>query len=240
MNKICVVCGNQFNESHQNVLCCSGKCGQELRQTNFDNALRHRIGEPISDWLKHHYTFNHWTYKQICNALQINARTLMRYMKEYNISITNPSESVKLQWIRNPNRKLNSRNIIAKGAIKRASTFRNNPQLAEKRLIKELDARNIKYKFQYPVNAYILDFAFPDEKLDIELDNPKRCGKNLDRLEKTGQRIKDLSEQGWQVVQYSILKDPQLIVDEIVTLLRPRLRLHTDSSHGQESFRAYL
>jgi very-short-patch-repair endonuclease len=219
MNKICIVCGNQFNESHQNVLCCSQKCGQEFRQTNFDNILRRYIGEPISDWLKRHYTINHWTYKQICNALHINTRTLMRYMKEYNIPITTPSESVKLQWVRNPDRKLNSRNVITKGAIKRANTFRNNPQKAESNLIKELDNRNINYKFQYPVDSYILDFAFPELMLDIELDNPKRCGKTLDRLEKTRSRIKELSSKGWRVIQYSTTKDAILIADEIETLL---------------------
>jgi len=217
MNKICVVCGKPFNGSHSNVLCCSRKCGNELRQTNFDNALRHRIGEPISDWLKHHYTFNHWTYKQICNALQINTRTLMRYMREYNISITNPSESVRLQWVRNPQRHNDGLKIAVNGAPKRADYLRTHPQGCETALLNVLLRRGIKFEFQYVVGSYILDFAFPEHYIDIELDNPQRVGKyfNSPKIQK---RTNNLQKRGWKCLYFHKDTNPELVADFIESL----------------------
>jgi len=173
------------------------------------------IGEPLSSWIRHHYIDNLWTYRQICNAIGINNRTLMRYMREFNIPIRNPSEAVKTQWIRNPDRKLNSRNIITKGTPKRAEFLRNHPQLSEVALIKELDEKNIEYEFQYVVGSYVLDFAFPDKMVDIELDNPKRCGHNFDRLAKTRKRTAELQQLGWTVIYFRNDTDVKTITSVI-------------------------
>jgi hypothetical protein len=83
----------------------------------------------------------------------------MRYMKEYGIPVSTPSEAVKLQWVRNPQRHNEGLKIAINGAPKRAEYLRNHPQKSESALMKQLDARGIPYQFQYVVNSYILDFA---------------------------------------------------------------------------------
>ncbi|MDP2363629.1 MAG: HNH endonuclease, partial [Ignavibacteria bacterium] len=98
-------CGNSFEVklSHSTYIqCCSIICGAKFKQQNFDNKLKSQIGITIKDWLVKHYINQCWVYSQICKELHINARTLMRYMRQYSIPIRNPSEAVKLQWIRNP------------------------------------------------------------------------------------------------------------------------------------------
>ena len=105
MIKICVICNSPFAQSHKNINCCSNKCGQALRRLNFDNALASRIGIPIKDWLIDHYLNQFQTYRQICAELSINTRTLMSYMKQYNIPIRKGSEAIKVQWINNDARR---------------------------------------------------------------------------------------------------------------------------------------
>jgi len=221
--KNCIICGDVFEArpyESKFIKCCSNKCGIKLRQNNFDKKIENRIGKSIKDWLIEHYINQNQVYSEICEELQINTRTLMRYMKQFKIPIRNPSNAVKLQWVRNPERHKEGLKIALNGVSKRATFLRNNPQIAETNLMKELNAREIRYEFQYPVYSFILDFAFPDFKIDIELDNPKRCGVNLDRLEKTKNRIKKLNSLGWKVIQFSTKEDSYLIANKIEVILQ--------------------
>lgn len=107
VTKNCLICDNLFEvRLYQATLikCCSNECGAKFKQQNFDNALESRLGMPIKDWLIEHYINQLWVYNQICKELHINTRTLMRYMRQFNIPIRNPSEAVKVQWIRNPHK----------------------------------------------------------------------------------------------------------------------------------------
>jgi 5-methylcytosine-specific restriction endonuclease McrA len=107
VTKSCVICGKSFDVKLSHSLyiqCCSMACGGKFKQQNFDNALESRLGMPIKDWLSEHYLNQLWVYSQICNELHINTRTLMRYMRQFNIPVRNPSEAVRVQWIRNPHK----------------------------------------------------------------------------------------------------------------------------------------
>jgi len=219
MIKVCVICKSPFAQSHKNINCCSNKCGQLLKQQKFDNALESHIGISIKDWLFDHYINQLWVYNQICNELHINTRTLMRYMRQFNIPIRNPSEAVKTQWVRNPNRHDDGLKIAINGATKRANFLRNHPQGCETILLNLLYREGIKFEFQYPVNSYILDFAFPEYHLDIELDNPKRVGKYFNSP-KVQKRTKFLNTLGWQCLYFDKDADLENVVNIIKHLIR--------------------
>ena len=104
MKKICVICGNPFQQSHQTILCCSNKCGQIFKQINFDKTLESKLNMPIEIWLREYYLNQFWSFRKICIHLKINIRTLMRYMRQFNIPVRHGSDAIKTQWVNNPAR----------------------------------------------------------------------------------------------------------------------------------------
>jgi hypothetical protein len=108
VTKNCVICGKPFEVklSHASYIqCCSYICGNKFRQQKFDKKLEALIGTPINDWLLKYYLGQFQTYRQICNELKINTRTLMRYMRQFNIPVRRGGEAIKTQWINNIARK---------------------------------------------------------------------------------------------------------------------------------------
>lgn len=192
-------------------------CGGKFKQQRFDTMLESKIGVPIKDWLVAHYTNQLWVYSQITKELGINTRTLMRYMRQFNIPIRNPSEAVRTQWVRNPKRHNEGLKIAINGAPKRAEYLKKHPQGCETALFNVLLRRGIKFEFQYVVGSYILDFAFPEHYIDIELDNPQRVGKyfNSPKIQK---RTNNLQKQGWNCLYFHKDTNPELVADFIESL----------------------
>lgn len=57
----------------------------------------------------------------------------------------------------------------------------------------------VPYRFQHIYWKYVLDFALPAQKVDIELDGPDH--KRSDRQMKDAERTAWLKKQGWTVVR---------------------------------------
>ena len=117
VTKICVVCNNPFEVklSHSSyILCCSMTCGGKFKTQRFDRLLEAHVGMPINDWLYSRYVQGLWSYRHITKELHINLRTLMRYMKEYNIPIRHGSDAIKAQWLDANERRLRTSNAFTK------------------------------------------------------------------------------------------------------------------------------
>jgi DNA mismatch endonuclease (patch repair protein) len=93
-----------------------------------------------------------------------------------------------------------------------------NPTDIERKLMKEMDERGIRYVFQYDVPTDIgnlhVDFAFPRRKIAVECDgdywhgNPAKYKKRrLNRLQERNrltdsERDKALKDIGWKLIRF--------------------------------------
>lgn len=86
-------------------------------------------------------------------------------------------------------------------------TLYRNPTKAEKRLEPYIARLGVPYRFQHIVWKYILDFALPEQMLDIELDGPDHARKQ----KRDNERTAWLNKKGWTVVRISdaeVFRDP--------------------------------
>ena len=86
----------------------SGARNKRLKQ------LSEQVGEPICGWLRRRYVEELATYRELANELSINFRTVMRIMDACKIEPRSPSEAVKAQWIRKPERRASQAERIRK------------------------------------------------------------------------------------------------------------------------------
>jgi very-short-patch-repair endonuclease len=99
----------------------------------------------------------------------------------------------------------------------------------EKQLRKALEARGLKhgvdFSTQYPLRyGYVLDIAFPEEKLAIEADGaPWHSSKRARQRDHIKDKV--LVKMGWTVLRFSdrqIIKDCVSCVDEIEKVLKKK------------------
>jgi len=80
--------------------------------------------------------------------------------------------------------------------------------------------RNRDYVLQYPTKIYIIDFAFPNEGLAVEVDgfyHQTPRGRKRDYL-----KNKYLREQGWNILRFSgdeIDEDLESCIDQVMEFL---------------------
>ena len=92
----------------------------------------------------------------------------------------------------------------------------------ERIMRQELERRNLEFIQFYPVRSgFILDFAFPEQKLEIECDGEKwhLPGNKKDRF-----RDWILKRTGWKVLRFreaDIINDISKCVDNIESHLKP-------------------
>lgn len=93
-----------------------------------------------------------------------------------------------------------SRSCSASYHIRKASLI--SPTSIEQALINELDSRNIKYEFQYPLNSWVIDFAIPEHSLAIEADGV--YWHSLANVqEKDARKDADLKSSGWAIIHFT-------------------------------------
>ena len=88
--------------------------------------------------------------------------------------------------------------------IERSRVLRRNQTDAERRLwsiLRNRQLSGVKFRRQFPIGKYILDFYSPERKLAIEADGSQHYedrGRERDKL-----RAKELSELGVQILRFS-------------------------------------
>jgi very-short-patch-repair endonuclease len=95
-------------------------------------------------------------------------------------------------------------NIVKRTNIGKARDLRKNQTDAEKKLWAVLRDRNIagaKFRRQFPVGKYILDFYSPEHKLCVEADGGQHYTE--EGTQKDEERAKVLTESGIQILRFS-------------------------------------
>ena len=100
----------------------------------------------------------------------------------------------------------------------RAAHMRANPTEAEELLWNALCAQQIEYKIrrQHIVSQYILDFAYLDNRLAIELDGG--CHNEKDQQYDDAVRTKNLEQLGWRVLRFTnseVFHDLESVLSQI-------------------------
>ena len=106
-------------------------------------------------------------------------------------------------------------------AINRARQLRRNATEAEKvlwRALRSLQATDVKFRRQYPIDKYIVDFAAPRRHLIIEVDGGQHAHDSPDRT-------RTLESLGYLVIRFwnnDVLNNLDGVLDEIARVLRGR------------------
>ena len=106
-----------------------------------------------------------------------------------------------------------------KGLKSFRSSLRNRSTSAEAALWNILKSRNLdgrKFRRQYSIDNYIVDFCCPSEKLIIELDGAPHG--EYHRIQKDVNRDKYIESLGFTVIRFEnrvVFQEPELLKNEI-------------------------
>jgi very-short-patch-repair endonuclease len=106
-----------------------------------------------------------------------------------------------------------------KGLKSSRSSLRNRSTSAEASLWNILKSRNLdgrKFRRQYSIDNYIVDFCCPSERLIIELDGAPHG--EYHRIQKDESRDKYIERLGFTVIRFEnrvVFQDPELLKNEI-------------------------
>jgi very-short-patch-repair endonuclease len=115
---------------------------------------------------------------------------------------------------------MNNKNLINRKSLKEfRSVLRNSSTSAEVALWVMLKSKKLerrKFRRQYSIGRYIVDFCCPSEKLIIELDgNPHG---EYHRIQKDETRDKFLESLGFKVLRFEnrfVFQEPEFVKNEI-------------------------
>jgi very-short-patch-repair endonuclease len=115
---------------------------------------------------------------------------------------------------------MNNNNLFNRKDLKSfRSSLRNRSTSAEAALWKILKSKNLdgrKFRRQYSIDSYIVDFCCPSEKLIIELDGDPH-GEYF-KIQKDENRDKYLENLGFNVLRFEnrfVFQEPEFIKNEI-------------------------
>jgi very-short-patch-repair endonuclease len=115
---------------------------------------------------------------------------------------------------------MNNNNLFnIKGLKSFRSSLRNRSTSAEAALWKILKSKNLdgrKFRRQYSIGSYIVDFCCPSEKLIIELDGDPHG--DYSKIQKDENRDKYLENLGFIVLRFEnrfVFQEPEFIKNEI-------------------------
>ena len=100
------------------------------------------------------------------------------------------------------------------------SSLRNNSTSAEAALWNILKSRNLegrKFRRQYGIDKYIVDFCCPSEKLAIELDGAPHG--EYHRIQEDANRDKYIESLGFTIIRFEnrlVFQEPEFIKNEIL------------------------
>jgi very-short-patch-repair endonuclease len=115
---------------------------------------------------------------------------------------------------------MNNNNLFNRKDLKSfRSSLRNRSTSAEAVLWKILKSKNLdgrKFRRQYSIGSYIVDFCCPSEKLIIELDGDPHG--DYFKIQKDENRDKYLENLGFTVLRFEnrfVFQEPEFIKNEI-------------------------
>ena len=122
---------------------------------------------------------------------------------------------------------MKNKNLFNRKSLKSLrSKLRNNTTSAEAELWLMLKSKKLegrKFRRQYSIGSYIVDFCCPSEKLIIELDgNPHG---EYHRIHKDENRDKYLESLGFTVLRFEnrfVFQDPGYLKDEIIKIINKK------------------
>ena len=122
---------------------------------------------------------------------------------------------------------MNSKNLFSKRGLKSLrSSLRNRSTSAEVALWNLLKSRNLegrKFRRQYSIGSYIVDFCCPSEKLIIELDGYPHGEYN--KIHTDENRDKYLESLGFTVLRFEnrfVFQEPEYLISEISKVIHKK------------------
>lgn len=106
-------------------------------------------------------------------------------------------------------------------SLANAKYLRKNQTDAERKIWRNIRNRQLgdfKFKRQYPMGPYILDFVCIDRKLVVEIDG----GQHMERREKDRKRTQYLESRGYRVIRFwndQALKETPAVLESILECL---------------------
>ena len=243
-NTICIICGKGFYKkpSRPDSRCCSKECKDIyfLKKGQFRLEAYCKINNiNVKDFIKKIDKMHNEEMKsifQISEELGIVRITLMRICKKYGIKTRSISEDNKRRYakmtdaqkkeqVKNANIGIRNKfkdplwkeNQIRK--IHEAQNFiRSKPELLFEKLINEKGYFPIA-QYSKDLAGFILDFAFPDIKLAIEIDG--EYWHNLENTKKKDRRRNYYLEvkKGWEVIHITsnaFMRNPEHYMWEVI------------------------
>lgn len=90
----------------------------------------------------------------------------------------------------------------------------------EKIFRERLERENIQFVQEYKILRYSLDFAFPDKKINVEIDGETHLQKNVQKID--AERNKILQNLGWKVLRFRTF-DVKTNIENCVQILKTEL-----------------
>lgn len=152
-------------------------------------------------------------------------------MHEMSCRMSDEKREIWKQAIKWPIGRMHSEETKQKLSENKIQFLQNNPQMVPYRLYhsskwsypervfrKALEDHNISgWHYNYDFGIYQFDFAFPELKLDVEIDGPTHKLKNI--IRKDSRRDEWTRSQGWNVIRFtseSIMKN----LDDCIEIIK--------------------
>jgi len=242
-NDTCECCGKLYYRRHcqeDEISCCSSECSlrlnHQLGKAVYWKCIEEEHGISLKETLHKMHNIDMVTLKDIAECFKIDRRNLMNWFKLFNIEhrdisgdnyrrYANMSEEEIKNQTKAANKKI--RELMKDEEykalhVKRTLDAQNNRESEPERMVKiELDCRGIEYHPHYQITYNVVDLAFPQQKIAIEIDGdywhstPRQ--KDKDRI-----RDERLKKIGWKILrikEFEVRKDVKICVDKIEQFL---------------------
>jgi len=173
------------------------------------------------------------TWRDIQNKFGVASQTIWKSVKAGRLVVRNKSEASKLHFKKNGGRKLSeeTKKKISKSRIKylmehpdkvpyiiNHSSKKSWPEQVFENALKSTGIDG--WEFRYRNGIYEYDFAFPDKKIDVEIDGGTHKTDKVIQIDK--RRDKFSKENGWKVIRFDaeqVKKDVISCINELKRFL---------------------